>query len=135
MLLPDDNDGYISNIIRSETCLAERTTVNWGYRERFFVDSGTNYAGGCGPVNTRAALFFHAIDRIPSNIGTIRSARLKLFGVMPNISNPQNWMGMDVRSPNDLWIQRITSPWSVNTTSWQTQPTTTEVNAVQQYLV
>ena len=124
----DEND-YISNVIWAETCPANNIKINWGYRERFFVHSGTNYAGGCGLQTTRAALFFDEIDRIPSNIGTIRSAKLKLFGVMPNASNPQNWMGFDVRYPNDLWVQRITSPWSVNTTNWVNQPTTTEVNA------
>ena len=102
----DEND-YISNVIWAETCPANNIKINWGYRERFFVHSGTNYAGGCGLQTTRAALFFDEIDRIPSNIGTIRSAKLKLFGVMPNASNPHNWMGFDVISQLQLntWIE------------------------------
>lgn len=36
----------------------------------------------------------------------------------------------DLSGPNDGWLQRVTSPWSEATVTWNTQPSTTPVNQV-----
>lgn len=78
-----------------------------------------------GSFVSRSLLDFN-FSAIPSG-ATIISATLSLYGD----SNTSNSQGDDPLSGSNDWlIQRVTSPWTGNTVTWNTQPTSTTTDEV-----
>jgi len=84
------------------------------------LDAGAWTTGGA-PTYLRGAFKFD-LSGIPAG-ATIISAKLSLY----SIPDPTNGDGINANSGtnNAMYIRRITSNWSGNTVTWQTQPATT----------
>ncbi|MEI2678009.1 MAG: DNRLRE domain-containing protein [Burkholderiaceae bacterium] len=77
-----------------------------------------------GGLNINRALMHFNLSTIPSN-ATITDAKLDLYAYGTIGSYPGHY-----GSANNALIERVTSNWSENTVTWNTQPTSTSVNQV-----
>lgn len=76
------------------------------------------------PVIHRSQIEFTELSTIPTN-AIIADAKLKLFFKVNHPATPGVHSGA-----NDLYIRRITSPWTETGITWNNQPTTTSLNEV-----
>ena len=80
-----------------------------------------------GIPGTLRSLIRFDLNQIPVN-STVQQATLTLF------NNPTSGnMGgshSNLSGSNASWLQKVTSPWSESTVTWNTQPTTTTLNQV-----
>lgn len=102
--------------------LQSETNVNYGDNPQF-VTAAWTFNGEPGIV--RSILSFD-VSPIPVN-AIIVSAKLSLFAWDFSSGMGQH---SSLSGPNDFWIERITSEWNESTVTWNTQPTTTELNRV-----
>lgn len=77
------------------------------------------------PFIVRGLLFFN-LSNIPSGMN-IDSAFLSLYAVD---SNYGLFMHRNTGGPNAAWINRVISPWSEATVTWNNAPSTTVINQV-----
>ncbi len=88
-------------------------------------------SGKCSPyawtqnsiLNVVRPLIEFDLSNIPAN-ATITDAKFTLF------YNPNYAPLTQHNGSNAFWIKRITSTWTENTVTWNTQPTTTSINQV-----
>ena len=84
-----------------------------------WTDGGVPYVG-------RSLVEFD-LSTIPSG-ATILSAHLSLFN--NPTSSQTDGQHKSLSGPNDAWLERIITPWSEMSVSWNNQPSTTFTNAV-----
>ncbi|MDD3286909.1 MAG: DNRLRE domain-containing protein [Bacteroidales bacterium] len=77
----------------------------------------------------RSLIKFADINTIPAN-AQIESAVLYLYGYGSSTVTPNGNSWPNNGLSNELWIERITQPWSESTVQWLNQPTTTTLNRV-----
>ena len=80
--------------------------------------------GNSGPLNINRALIHFDLSSIPQN-AIITNARLNLYALGP-IGSLSGHSGQN----NSAYVKRVTSSWSENTVTWNTQPSTTIQNEV-----
>lgn len=127
---------YVRNVSSNDTCLSLRPydtngTVlgtqnpsNMGIPTNLFYSATWTCSG---PVCLDRGLIKFNLSSIPNN-AIITSASLSLY---PDNSAPVGYAGQPTYGSNNAgWLQRITAPWTYNTISWNTQPTTTTANEV-----
>lgn len=112
--LGNDADASISSL---------NYTTNYGTSTDFFSDTWR-----CsGPLCLDRSLIQFNLSSIPST-ATILNATLWLYA---DTLASQDISGEPTYGPNNAgWLQRVTSPWTVNTVTWSNQPTTTATNEV-----
>ena len=76
------------------------------------------------PVTHRSMIEFTQLSTIPPS-SIIVSAKLKLYFKTNHPANPGNHSGV-----NDLYVRRITAPWTETGVTWNNQPTTSSINEV-----
>jgi len=88
------------------------------------VGTWTYAAQGGGTGVSRTYLKFIGLDGMPDS-ATILSAKLSLYGISVGIAAPQgNSIGID----NSAWIQRLTTDWNPDSVTWNTKPTSVDLN-------
>jgi len=127
----DGKDVIVANIsglntanVNHKTNFPELVASQWTY----------NAIGG-GDGTVRALLKFSGLNSVPAT-AIIDSAFLSLYGLPSyNINNPANsyYPGSPYNSygENKCWLQKITSDWTDNTVTWNTQPSSTSTNQVE----
>jgi Secretion system C-terminal sorting domain len=75
-------------------------------------------------LNVNRALIHFNLTTIPAN-ATITNAKLDLYAYGPVSSYPGH-----AGSNNNAVIERVTSNWTENTVTWNTQPTSTSINQI-----
>jgi gliding motility-associated-like protein len=95
--------------------------ANYGTHRDFLACAWTNQSV---PTNVRSLVSFD-LATIPPG-ATIVSATLELF----HWNSPQNTGHSNLSAPATCWLERVVTPWSENTVTWNTQPATTPVNAI-----
>jgi gliding motility-associated-like protein len=102
-----------------------------------FDFSATDWTFSGNPVTVRNVIDFDW-SVIPAN-ATLISANLSLY----SYNSPANGSHSTLSGSNEALLQRITSPWTESTVTWNTQPTTVtqnevllpaSTNAIQHYL-
>ncbi len=98
--------------------------VNRGTYAQFFVAAWT--FGGVG-YETRSLLEFD-FSMIPSN-ALVTSAYLSMYAW----DDPNSGLGQhsNMSGSNEVWIERIVTPWEENMVTWNTQPTSVTMNRVE----
>lgn len=102
--------------------LISEKLVNYGNNAQFMSNAWT-YGGTPGVV--RSVVEFN-LSSIPSG-ALIDSAYLSLYAWgLPTGSGPHS----SLTGSNVAWLRRVVSPWSENTVTWNTQPSSTLINQV-----
>ncbi|MCW3466675.1 DNRLRE domain-containing protein [Chitinophaga nivalis] len=96
--------------------------TNLGSLEELIVSAWTYYGIGGTTGFSRFYIDFTGMDQIPQG-STVLNAVLRLYGKNTSILAPQG-----NTTPNACWIERVTSPWTQNTLTWNNQPTVTTVH-------
>jgi hypothetical protein len=122
--------------ITIDDCLINQTDIDasLGYHDNYPTAS-SNYGtsihnsafcidGASGGVNSNRAVINFDLTYIPSG-ATITSAKLNLYGKGAMGTLPGN-----IGTNNASLIQRVTSSWTENGVTWNTQPTITNQNEV-----
>ncbi|HEY2649665.1 MAG TPA: DNRLRE domain-containing protein [Puia sp.] len=99
-------------------------TFNLNSNPDINVGTWTYGTQGGGTGVARTYLKFIALDGMPDS-ATIISAKLSLYGISVGTAAPQgNSVGID----NSVWIQRLTTDWNPDSVSWNSRPTSVELN-------
>jgi gliding motility-associated-like protein len=95
--------------------------TNSGASTDFIACAWTNQGN---PSNIRALLNFD-FATIPAG-ATVISATLELF----HYASPNNTGHSNLSGPAICYLERIVTPWTENSVTWNTQPATTSINAL-----
>lgn len=122
----------ISHVYLVDVCHIYPKNASGGSQGTMSASAWTYNALGC-PFGLLRSLFrFEQLSLIPS-CAEILSAKLQLYGAGPNITyyregafsyypgSPLNSFGS-----NEVHLLRVTEPWSINTVTWITQPSSTD---------
>jgi len=95
----------------------------------------TYAAQGGGEGTIRTLLKFTGLGVVPST-AIIDSAFLSLYGLAAyNVNTPGNsyypGSAYNTYGENKCWLQKVTSDWTDNTVTWNTQPSYTNTNQVE----
>lgn len=99
--------------------------ANVSYGDKPFL-AAFEIPGAIGGVNTNRALLYFNLSQIPVG-STILSAKLNLYAYTEFTVIP---VDNGHYGSNQSKLNRITSQWSENTVTWNTQPTVTNLNEV-----
>lgn len=112
-------------------CNVYPNTSVWGPQEIIGIQAWTYNALGCPFGQHRYLLRFPKLNLIPS-CAKVNSAKLSLFGPGPDPDHyREGAFSCYPDSPYTPWcsnnvsVTRITEPWSPNTVTWNTQPSST----------
>jgi len=89
--------------------------------------SCTSQPGNLGGENNARSLLAFDLSTIATG-SLVDSARLDLYGRGPNGTGASTSLGNN--GANTAILERIVGPWSDNTVTWDTRPSTTSLNAV-----
>ncbi|MNV02716.1 hypothetical protein D3C71_929560 [compost metagenome] len=120
---PGPSCGQDALIQRSSIC--NWANQNYGSDQCLIANAWTYNAISCGVGEIRSLIDFPDLDLVPTS-AVVVSATLRLYGPT-TATHPAN---SQLSGNNDGWIRQITSTWSENTVTWNTQPSTTLVNQV-----
>lgn len=118
---PDSCNGKDATVF-VKTNLPEWSEKNFGHRDEISA-SGWTYGGQGGEDGySRSFIDFVDLKKIARGM-TISSATLNLYGKTSSIFIKQGNV-----TPNDCFVDRVTSPWEESTVNWNNKPSISFVN-------